>query len=83
MGSSSRKGDQVSDVQVERAALKVLDDHISQEEVRISMTKEFSLQFPETKLELLKRVKEDINQAIRNVYRDSWQQSEGEDAKSE
>ena len=83
MGSSSRERDQVSDVQVERAALKVLDDHISQEEIRVSMTKDYHLRFPETKLELLKRVRNDIDEAIRNVYRESWQQGEGENVKPE
>lgn len=77
MGGGRREGTQVSDVQVERAVLKVLDDYIHEQEIRF-LSGDFS-----TKLELLRSIRHDVDEAIRNVYRDFWQQKEGENDKSE
>ncbi len=72
MGGGCREASQVSDVQVERAVLKVLDDYIHQQEIRF-LSGDLS-----TKLELLRSIRDDVDEAIRNVYRDFWQQKEGE-----
>lgn len=71
MGNVS-DGAEMSDVQVERAVMKVLDEYVHKQEM-LFILGDFS-----TKLELLKCVRDDVEVAIQKVYRDSWQQREGE-----
>jgi len=84
MGDGCREASQVSDVQVERAVLKVLDDYIHEQEM-LFILGDFSMRSGSSyeKLELIRRIRDDVDEAIRNVYRDFWQQREGDRDKPE
>lgn len=65
----------MSDALIEQAALKVLEDHIYEQTMKFILGDSLA----ELRLDLLGRIKNDMELAMKEVYMAQWKQREGND----